>query len=68
MHQSSVIPREPSLTVQNQPTTSLSFSKKRETYLRLKRFDGDRSKFRTWLKKMKNKLEADEAVIETVRD
>jgi hypothetical protein len=67
-HQSSVMPGEPSSTVQNQPTTSLSFSKKRETYPRPERFDGDRSKFRTWLREMKNKLEADGAVIGTARD
>jgi hypothetical protein len=68
IHQSSVMPGEPSLTVQNQPTTSLSFGKKRETYPRLKRFDSDRSKFRTWLRETKNKLEADGAVIGTARD
>jgi hypothetical protein len=62
------MPGEPSLTIQNQPTTSLSFDKKKETYPRPERFDGDRSKFRTWLRKTKNKLEADKTVIETVRN
>jgi hypothetical protein len=62
------MPGKLSLTVQNQFTTFLSFSKKRETYLRPERFDGDRSKFRTWLRKMKNKLEADEAVIGITKD
>jgi hypothetical protein len=56
------------LTIQNQLMTSLSFSKKRETYPRPERFDGDRSKFRTWLKEMKNKLKTDETVIGIIRD